>query len=77
MEKIKKKLGISKAEIREGTKDELEHTNVTSKAKKIALDHLKKHPLYYNKKIGLPNMEKKLSKIERSKIKKIKIRKPL
>ena len=44
MEKIKKKLGISKAEIREGTKDELEHTNVTSKAKKIALDHLKKHP---------------------------------
>lgn len=46
--------------IKTGTKIEKEHTKDKSKAKKIALDHLKEHPKYYDEKIGLPAMEKKL-----------------
>ena len=36
-------------------------------AKKIAIDHEKEHPLYYDKKVGLPAFEKKLTKIEKHK----------
>ena len=65
--KTKQKPKISKAEIKEGTNEEMEHTGKTKVARKIALDHLKTHPLYYNKKTGLPAMEKKLTKEERAK----------
>ena len=65
--KQKTKPKISKAEIKEGTNEEMEHTSKAKIARKIALDHLKVHPLYYNNKTGLPAMEKKLSKEEREK----------
>jgi hypothetical protein len=58
------RMKISKSEIKAGTKHEMEHTKSKKVAKKIAMDHLKEHPLYYNKTEGLPAMEKKLQKIE-------------
>jgi hypothetical protein len=51
--------------LKKGTKTEMEHTKSKKKATKIAKDHLEEHPLYYDKKVGLPAMEKKLSKIEK------------
>jgi hypothetical protein len=62
-----RKIKISRAEIARGTKDELEHTKKTKVAAKIARTHLKKHPLYYDKTVGLPALEKKLTKIEKVK----------
>jgi hypothetical protein len=62
---------ITKAAIKSGTKHELEHTKSKKVAKKIAMDHLKKHGLYYSKK-GLPTMEKKLTKAEAKLCKKCK-----
>ena len=56
------KTKISKTEIQTGIKMEQEHTKSKKKAKKIAMDHLKEYPTYYNKKTGLPAMEKKLKK---------------
>lgn len=52
---------ISAYEIKAGTKEEHEHTKKTKVARKIAMDHLKKLPNYYNKKTGLPRMEKILA----------------
>lgn len=43
---------------------EMEHTNDEKIAERIALDHLVETPLYYDDKIGLPNMEKELDDIE-------------
>jgi len=54
------KMHIEGPAIKRGTKIEREHTSSDKKAKKIAMDHLKEHPKYYNEKIGLPAMEKKL-----------------
>lgn len=51
-----------KRELKVGTKMEMEHTKVKKKARKIAETHLKEFPNYYNKKTGLPAMEKKLKK---------------
>lgn len=65
--KSKSKVKISKKEIKSGTKHEMEHTKSKKVAKKTATDHLKKHPLYYDEKKGLPAMEKKLTKIEKKK----------
>ena len=65
--KPKTTLKISKSEIKEGTNEEMEHTSKVKTARKIALDHPKVHPLYYNNKTGLPAMEKKLTKQERRK----------
>jgi hypothetical protein len=48
-----------------GTKIEMEHTKSKKKAAKIAKDHIDEHPLYYDKKKGLPAMEKKLSKMKK------------
>ena len=60
-----KKIKISKAEIKKGIKMEQEHTKCKKKAKKIAADHLKEFPTYYNDKTGLPAMERKLKKIKK------------
>jgi hypothetical protein len=52
-------------DLKRGSKMEMEHTKSKKKATKIAKDHIKEHPLYYDKKVGLPAMEKKLTKIEK------------
>ena len=49
---------INKHELKIGTKIELEHTRSKSRARKIAMDHLREFPKYYTK--GLLPMEKKL-----------------
>jgi len=54
------KMKIEGPAVKTGTKIEKEHTDDPKEAKKIALDHLKEHPKYYDEKIGLPAMEKKL-----------------
>jgi hypothetical protein len=41
------KTSIPPAQIRMGTKHELEHTKNHKQARKIAMDHLKEHPHYY------------------------------
>lgn len=69
------KMQISGPALKEGTKIESEHKD-TIKALKdnpkmsdkdaaqmIAKDHLKENPLYYNKVVGLPAMEKKLEEM--------------
>lgn len=56
------KTKISKTEIQTGIKMESEHTKNKKKANKIAMEHLKEFPKYYNKKTGLPAMEKRLKK---------------
>lgn len=53
---------INKKELEKGAKIEMEHTKKKSVAKKIAADHLKEFPKYYNNKTGLPAMEKRLKK---------------
>jgi hypothetical protein len=58
---------IKKADVARGTKHEMEHTKSKKLAKKIAMDHLKEHPLYYDKKVGLKSFEKKLKRKERKK----------
>lgn len=60
-----KKTKISKSELKKGAKMEQEHTKSRKKAKKIAVDHLKEYPAYYNDKTGLPAMERKLKKIKK------------
>jgi hypothetical protein len=46
-----------------GTKIEMEHTKSKKTARKIASDHIKEMgPDYYDNKIGLPAMERKLKK---------------
>ena len=54
------KMRIEGPALKTGIKIEKEHTSDPKEAKKIALDHLKEYPKYYDKKIGLPAMEKKL-----------------
>lgn len=61
----KKQKQISKSEIKKGTKMEMEHTKSKKVAKKIAKDHLREFPTYYNSKTGLPAMERKLKKIKK------------
>ena len=50
---LAKKHGVSvkaiKAQMRKGTKAELEHTKDHDKAKEIALDHIKELPDYYDR----------------------------
>ncbi|NTU69816.1 hypothetical protein HGB13_03295 [bacterium] len=58
---MKKKTEIKK-ELKVGTRMEMEHTKNRKKAKKIAKDHLKEFPNYYNNKTGLPAMERRLKK---------------
>ncbi|MHA2404372.1 MAG: DUF5661 family protein [Candidatus Kariarchaeaceae archaeon] len=52
-EELAKKHGVSlkkiKAQVKKGTKEELEHTKDRIKAREIALDHLKELPDYYDK----------------------------
>jgi hypothetical protein len=47
-----------------GAKIEMEHTKSKKAAKKIAKTHLKESPLYYDEKVGLPAMERKLKKMK-------------
>jgi len=63
---IPERLNISgpAKEIKKGAEIEKEHTKNPNEAKKIAKDHLKEFPNYYNDKTGLPAMEKKLKKNE-------------
>ena len=51
-----------KTDLDRGIKIELEHTKSKKLAKKIALDHLMEYPKYYDLKVGLPAMEKRLKK---------------
>ena len=59
-EDIAKKHGVSvdyiKRQVEMGLKVEMEHTDDTDEAKKIAMDHLTEDPKYYTK---LARMEKK------------------
>jgi len=48
-----------------GKKIEMEHTDDPDIAEEIATDHLEEHKFYYDKGVGLPNMEKELKKIEK------------
>jgi len=58
-EKIEKMLDIIQKQFKKGTKVEMEHDMGVSKAKQIALDHLKENPFYYEK---LEKVEKKETK---------------
>jgi hypothetical protein len=58
-EKIEKMLEIIQTQFKKGTKVEMEHDMGISKAKQIALDHLKENPFYYDK---LEKVEKKETK---------------
>jgi len=49
-----------------GTNVELEHTTNRRYARKIALDHLKEHPLYYQE---LAKMERRLKRIPKRGVK--------
>ena len=42
-----KKYKFTEADLKAGTKHELEHTTDRKVARKTALDHLRKHPSYY------------------------------
>lgn len=46
---------------------EREHTDNREVAERIALKHLEESPLYYHEKYGLPEMEKRLDKMEKEK----------
>ena len=48
--------------LKTGIKMEMEHTKSKKVAKKIAETHLKETPLYYDQKVGLPAMERRLKK---------------
>jgi hypothetical protein len=50
---------------------ELEHTDDEDIAARIALDHLYESPVYYDDKIGLPDMENKLEDLDDDNIEKI------
>jgi len=50
---------------------EMEHTDDPDVAARIALDHLAETPLYYDDKIGLPNMEEELEDMEDDEIEKV------
>ena len=39
---------VPESQIKKGTKIEMEHTNSKKVARRIALDHLKEHPRYYD-----------------------------
>ena len=58
------KTKISPTQIRIGTNHELEHTTSKTKAKNIALDHLREHPKYYT---YLNQMEKQMKKDQNKK----------
>ena len=58
----KKPSDYNKKSVEKGKKIEYEHTNDPSTAKEITIDHLEEFPKYYDDKIGLPEMEKKLEK---------------
>lgn len=54
-----------------GTKIEMEHTRSKKVAKRIAKHHIDElGPEYYDSKIGLPAMERKLERIKKNKNKK-------
>ena len=55
---------IPQAQIRMGTKHEMEHTKNPRVARKIALDHLKEHPTYY---IYLRKAERQMNLAEKKK----------
>jgi hypothetical protein len=46
---VEKSYKIDPKELSLGIKKEMEHTNSTSEARKIAIDHLKANPKYYSK----------------------------
>jgi len=50
---------------------EMEHTDDPDVAERIVLDHLTETPLYYDEKLGLPNMEEELEEVEEGEVKKV------
>jgi hypothetical protein len=63
----KKPSDFNKKDLEDGSKIEYEHTNNPDITKEIAMDHLEEFPEYYSKDIGLPAMERRLKKKEKSK----------
>ena len=55
--KINSILGSLKSQLKKGIKVEMEHTNDVSRAKEIAMDHLKEDPNYYTKLKKIENKE--------------------
>jgi len=47
---------------------EVEHTDDPKVATRIALDHLWETPLYYDEKLGLPEMEEELDEMEKEEV---------
>ena len=56
-EKISKMYNILKRQLKKGMKVEMEHSMGVKKAKKIAMDHLKEDPKYYDKLDKIENKE--------------------
>ena len=56
-EKISKMYNILKRQLKKGMKVEMEHNMGVKKAKKIAMDHLKEDPKYYDKLDKIENKE--------------------
>jgi hypothetical protein len=52
--------------VEKGVEIEMEHTNNPDLAKEITIDHLTEFDDYYDKKIGLPALEKKLKKVKKA-----------
>ena len=57
MKAKKLRVGYNKAQLKMGTRIELEHTKSKKLAERIAKDHLREHPEYYK---YLAKMKKKL-----------------
>lgn len=53
---------VKKSDLQRGIKVELEHTTSKKKAKHIALQHLVEFRKYYDIKVGVPALEKRLRK---------------
>jgi hypothetical protein len=61
----KKPSDFDRNSVEEGKEIEFEHTDNPDIAREIAIDHLEELEDYYDKEVGLPDMEKKLEKIKK------------
>ncbi len=75
IEEISKKHGISieyiESILPQAIDIETEHTDDTDLALDIVLHHLEETPLYYDDKIGLPNMEEELEELDDEEVEEI------
>lgn len=61
----KKPSDYNKNSVEEGKEIEYEHTDDPDIAREIAMDHLEEHEMYYDNKEGLPEMERRLKRLEK------------